>query len=94
VTATPTIGNFYAAPARVRANTATTLYWLINNFQANTCTISAAPSSALTSPYNVAAASSSVSTNNITQTTVFTLNCGAGITQQKTVTLVPTFQEI
>jgi plastocyanin len=89
---TTTLVSFAANPTRVKKTETTTLEWTITG-PLTGCSISSNPDSA-TFPYTVAAGTGSVESNPITQTTVFTLSCGAAGSLQKTVTVIPQFQEL
>lgn len=95
VVSNPAITSFTASPTRVRPNTSTTLSWNISNFSAGLCSITSSPSGLLSPyPYSISAASGNAITSPITQTTEFKLNCGSGVYQTRTVTIIPTIQEI
>lgn len=89
--AAPDIQSFSATPSRVTYGETTTLSWNIEN-SFDGCSISANPDSA-TFPYSVQSLSGNKPSDPIVQTTIFTLSCG-GTSEERTVTVIPDYEEI
>lgn len=89
---TTTLQTFLADPSRVRSSEKTTLSWQIQG-PITGCTITANPDSTVF-PYAITVGNGSVESDPITQTTIFTLSCGAAGSLQKTITVIPQFQEL
>lgn len=88
----PVISIFDADPPRVQRNRSTTLSWTIDD--PVSCSISGTDGFVYAISDGEGTVTGSVDTNPITQVTTFTLACTSGISVQKTVTVVPSVQEI
>ncbi len=89
----PSIVNFSASPSRVRAGTPTTLRYTVNNPPAGGCSITGTNGFSVTvNPPN--GTEGTRASNNIGQTTIFTLTCGSAPSGQATVTVIPEYEEI
>jgi hypothetical protein len=89
------ISSFTATPARLRANDGTTLTWVISGMTGG-CSISATSGF---EPGSISAGDGthSVQIAHVSQITIYRLTCSDGveaITSEKTVTVVPEFEEI